>query len=111
MNNSHIKHLTPKSAHALLENHSNLLDFQTREILFKLVNFEIEVDWQPISKTIQSKNVEKYKDNNSKADSIYAVESTSNITSDGMQADSKASTIHKLSLSILSAIVLLYFFK
>lgn len=111
MNDSHIKHLTPKSAHTLLESHSSVLDFRTRELLFKLVNFEIEADWQPISKSIQSKNIEKYKDNNSKADSIYAVESASDISSDEMQADSKASTTHKLSLSILSAIIIYIFFK
>lgn len=105
-------HLTPKSAYTLLESHSKLLDVQKQETLFKLVNFEMMVNWQPTPVVSISKNIgvhRKYsRESNSKASSIYAYESTNDISSKEMQADSKATTIHLLYFSVFSAIVLLF---
>lgn len=83
MDGSHIKYLTPKSANALLENHSELLDFRTKETLLQLVNFEIKVN-----------------------NSINVFESTN--YSIEMQAHSKAPVIHVLSFSILFGIILFF---
>lgn len=94
----------------LLKSHSKLLDVQKQEILLKLVNFEIKADWQPTPVISILKNIgihhKNSRESNSKTDSIYAFESTHNIYSNEMQADSKATTIH-LSFSVFSAIVLL----
>jgi len=86
MDGSHMKYLTPQSANALLENHAELLDFQTKEILLQLVNFEIKLD-----------------------NSIYIFESTN--YSIEMQAHSKAAVVNKLSFSILIAIIFVFFFN
>lgn len=83
MDGSHIKYLTPKSANALLENHSELLDFRTKETLLQLVNFEIKVN-----------------------NSINVFESTN--YSNEMQAHSKAPVIHVLSFSILFGIIVFF---
>ncbi|XP_060861457.1 uncharacterized protein LOC132938560 [Metopolophium dirhodum] len=84
MDGSHMKYLTPKSANALLENHSEFLDSQTKETLLQLVNFEIKVN-----------------------NSINVFESTN--YSNEMQAHSKAPVIHVLSFSILFAIIIVFF--
>lgn len=111
MNDTHLNFLTPKSAHTLLDSHSKLLDVQKQEILLKLVNFEIKADWQPTPVVGILKNIgirhKHSRESNSKTDSIYAFESTHGISSDEMQADSKATTIHLLSFSVFNAIVLL----
>lgn len=111
MNASHMKHLTPKSAYTLLESHSNFLNFQSKKTLLKLVNFDIQVDWQPSSLLVSSKIIEghKLRDNDSKNDGIYAyetIESTNNISFNEMQANSKA-TNHVLSFFILNAVLIL----
>ncbi|XP_025197043.1 uncharacterized protein LOC112595869 [Melanaphis sacchari] len=85
MDGSHMKYLTPKSANALLENHSELLDFQTKEILSQLVNFEIKVDYS--INVFESRN-------------DYSIE---------MQAHSIAPAVQVLSFSILIAIILVFF--
>ncbi|XP_016659329.2 uncharacterized protein LOC100160532 [Acyrthosiphon pisum] len=84
MDGSHMKYLTPKSAIAILENHSEFLDFRTKETLLQLVNFEIKVN-----------------------NSINVFESTN--YSNEMQAHSKAPVIHVLSFSILFAIIIVFF--
>lgn len=84
MDGSHMKYLTPKSANALLESYSELLDFRTKETLLQLVNFEIKVD-----------------------NSNYVIESTN--YSNEMQAHSKAPTKHMLSLSILIVNIIVIF--
>lgn len=86
MDGSHMKYLTPKSANALLENHSELLDFQTKETLLQLVNFEIKVD--NTINVFESRN-------------DYSIE---------MQAHSKAPEIQVLSFLISSAIIIVFFF-
>jgi len=78
-----MKYLTPKSANALLENHSEFLDFRTKEALLQLVNFEIKVN-----------------------NSINVFESTN--YSNEMQAHSKAPIIHVLSFSILFGIIVFF---
>lgn len=85
MDGSHMKYLTPKSANALLENHSELLDFQTKETLLQLVNFEIKVD--NTINVFESRN-------------DYSIE---------MQAHSKAPEIQVLSFLITSAIIIVFF--
>lgn len=109
MNDSHMKHLTPKSANMLLESHSNFLNFQSKKALLKLVNFEIQVDWQTSPLSVSSKIFEghKLRDNDSKNDGIYAyetIESTNNISFNEKQASSKA-TNHVLSFFILNAVI------
>lgn len=111
MNDSHMKYLTPKSANMLLESHSNLLNFQNKKALLKLVNFEIQVDWQPSPLPATSKIFEghKLRDNDSKNDGIYVyeiIESTNNISFNEMQANSKA-TNNFLSFFILNVVILL----
>ncbi|XP_022161558.1 uncharacterized protein LOC111027479 [Myzus persicae] len=86
MDGSHMKYLTPKSANALLENHSELLDSRTKETLLQLVNFEIKVD-----------------------NSIYVIESTN--YSNEMQAHSKAPAKHMLSFSILIANIVIFLYN
>lgn len=81
-----MKYLTPKSANALLENHSELLDSRTKETLLQLVNFEIKVD-----------------------NSIYVIESTN--YSNEMQAHSKAPAKHMLSFSILIANIVIFLYN
>ncbi|VVC44291.1 Hypothetical protein CINCED_3A001515 [Cinara cedri] len=116
MNDSHMKHLTPKSSQTLMEIHSNLLDFQTSEVLLKLVHFEIKMDWKLTSVVVKSKTVQgnkQLRDNNSNIDStIYAYESTNNISSNYMQAISIATTetpfYNMLYFSILSTVFLLF---
>lgn len=112
MTDSHMKHLTPTSAQTLLEIHSNLLDFQTSEVLLKLVYYEIQLDWQFTDVVVKSNMVQGYKqlrNNNSKIDStIYAFESTNNISSNNMQAISKATKNNMLYISILNFIILLF---
>uniref|UniRef100_A0A2S2NSI1 Otoancorin n=1 Tax=Schizaphis graminum TaxID=13262 RepID=A0A2S2NSI1_SCHGA len=85
MDGSHMKYLTPKSANALLENHSELLDFQTKETLLQLVNFEIKIDYS--INVFESRN-------------DYSIE---------MQAHSKAPVIQVLYLSILGAIIIVFY--
>ncbi|KAF0770310.1 Uncharacterized protein FWK35_00000802 [Aphis craccivora] len=85
MDGSHMKYLTPKSANALLENHSELLDFQTKETLLQLVNFEIKVD--NTINVFESRN-------------DYSIE---------MQAHSKAPEIQVLSFLISSGIIVFFF--
>lgn len=80
-----MKYLTPKSANALLENHSELLDFQTKETLLQLVNFEIKIDYS--INVFESRN-------------DYSIE---------MQAHSKAPAIQVLSFSILGAIIIVFY--
>jgi len=80
-----MKYLTPKSANALLENHSELLDFQTKETLLQLVNFDLKVD-----------------------NSVNVFES-SNGYSNEMQAHSKATALQVLPFSILIAIIIVFF--
>lgn len=106
-----MKHLTPKSAYTLWETHSKLLDSQSKELLFKLVNFEIEEGWQ-LSPAVLPVNTDGHKhitDNNSKTASIYAFESLNHTFSNEIQADSKAATKYVLPYSILSTILLFIF--
>lgn len=84
MDGSHMKYLTPKSANALLENHSEFLDFRTKDTLLQLVNFEIKMN-----------------------NSINVFESTN--YSNEMQAHSKAPVIHVLSFSNLFGIIIVFF--
>lgn len=109
MNDSHIKHLTPKSAYTLLESHSNSLNFQSKISLLKLMNFEIKADWKhlPVSSNIFEGH--KLRDNDSKNDGIYAyetIESTNNISFNEMQADSKAAN-YAVSFFIMNVVILL----
>lgn len=108
MNDYHMKYLTPKSAQSLLEIHSNLLDIQTSEMLLKLVHFEIKMDWQFTSVVVKPTTDQEYKQlrDGSKIDS--SIESTNNISSNKMQAISKATTNNVLYFSILSTIILLF---
>lgn len=111
MNDSHMKHLTPKSAYALMESHSEFLNFQNKETLFNLVNFETKIDWQPSLLPVSSKIVDgqKLRDDNSKNDGIYAyetIENTNNISFNEMQTNSKA-TNHVVSFFTLNVIILL----
>lgn len=110
MNDSHMKYLTPQSANMLLESHSNFLNFQSKKALFKLVNFEIQVDWQPSPLPVPLKIFDghKLRDNDSKNDGIYVyetIENTNNISFTEMQANSKAPN-HVLSFFILNAVII-----
>lgn len=118
-----MKHLTPKSAQTLLENHSKLIDIQSKETLLKLLNFEINVDGETTSEsdlqflpaTVIPKIIEGHKYlgyNNTQAASIYAFERSNHISShemqadsSEMQADSKAPAIQMFSFLILSAVL------
>jgi hypothetical protein len=90
-----------------LEIHSKLIDIQIKEILLKILTFEIEVDvqtvpvfdeestsvsdWQLIPAVVIPKTDagHKYLEyNNTQAASIYAFESSNRIPSHEMQADS-----------------------
>lgn len=114
MDGSHMKYLTPKSAHTLLKSRAELLDVQRKETLLQIVNFEIKEDWQftPVSvKPMMSIEVPKHlDDNNSKTDIIYA-SSITNCTSNEIQDEihSKATTKQVLNLSILSALIIVFF--
>lgn len=131
-----MKHLTPKSAQTLLENHSKLIDIQSKETLFKIVNFEIKdnghsvlifdeestpvTDWQSIPATVIP-NIKYLEYNNTHVASIYAFESLNGISSPEMQADSshamqedssemqldsKAPRVNMLCFPILSTIII-----
>lgn len=107
-----MKHLSPRSALALWETHSKLLDPQSKEMLFKLVNFEIEEGWQ-LSSTIVPVNADDHKhitDNNSKTANKYAYEKKNPIYSNEIQADSKAVTERVIPFSIISLITFLFIF-
>jgi len=108
-----MEHLTPKSAHTLWKTHSELLDSQSKELLFKLMNFEIEEGWQlsPVVVPVNADGNKHITDNNSKTASIYAFESLNHTFSNEIQADSKAATKHVLSFSILNTIIFLFIFK
>lgn len=88
-----------------MEIHSKLIDIQSKEILFKIVTFEIQIDGQPvfdeesipvsdwdlipavmIPKTIARYKYSEY--NKTQVASIYAFESSNSISSHEMQADS-----------------------
>lgn len=111
MNESHIKHLTPKSAHILMKNHYKYLNYQSKEKLNELMNFEIHVDWQSTPIIFESNTVEGHNLHNSKTDNIIDFESTKNIAPGEMQANSRGTTNCVLSFSVLSAIVLLHYLK
>lgn len=110
LNVTHIKYLSPKSVHTLWKSHFKLLEPQSKAILLKLINFEIELDWYSTSSVIPV-NADAHKhitDNNSKTASIYAFESINHISSNEMQADSKAATNYILPFSIWNAVILLF---
>lgn len=114
MNVSHVKYLTPKSAYTFLESHSKLLDIQIKENLFKLVNFEIKVNWQPTPPVVVLPKYVKrhkfFKESNAKTASIYAFESTNGVSVNEMQADSKATMSHSFQFSIFSTTIVILFF-
>lgn len=112
MNETHLKYLTPKSAYTLLESHSKLLDYQNKEKLIKLVNFELKIDWQPIPKVVQNivKKNKYFRDNNSNTDIVYAFAIKDGMFSNEMPAVSNNTINHVLSFSSILSTVLLYIF-
>lgn len=111
MNESHIQHLTPKSAYTLMKSHYKYLDSQSKEKLNKLMNYEIQVDWQPTPMNVVSNFVEGHYLNNSKTDNMLEFENTKNIAPGEMQANSRGTINCMLSFSMLSAMVLLHYPK
>lgn len=112
MNETHLKYLTPKSAYALLESHSKLLDPQNKEKLIKLVNFELKIDWQPIPEVIQNtvKRNKYFRDNNLNSEIVYAFSIKNGMFSNEMPAVSKTTTNHVLSFFSILRIIFLYIF-